>query len=77
MVTKKLSLDNIQGKLSRSEMKNVMGGKYAPGDDGADSPACNAKKTCTGTLVEVPACAGNGCRAQSTGSGTFDWECCV
>ena len=30
MKTKKMSLANIQGKLSRTEMKNIMGGLLAP-----------------------------------------------
>ena len=29
MQTKKMSLANIQGKLSRTEMKNIMAGSYA------------------------------------------------
>jgi len=37
METKKMSLANMQGKLSRSEMKNVMAGDDG-GDNGASCP---------------------------------------
>lgn len=40
MTTKKLNLVNIQGKLSRAEMKSIMAGN--PGDDGGTcGPGCN------------------------------------
>jgi hypothetical protein len=45
MVTKKLSLDNMQGKLSRAEMKNVMGGVAAPAGDCTTS--CNVWNSTT------------------------------
>lgn len=37
METKKMSLTNIQGKLSRTEMKKIMAGKKAPGYCGTQS----------------------------------------
>ncbi len=38
METKKMSLANIQGKLNRAEMKNIMAGS---GEAGTCGPNCN------------------------------------
>ena len=53
MQTTKMSLANIQGKLSRPEMKNIMAGSgsgsCACGSDrdcGAGAPHCNKNKSC-------------------------------
>lgn len=57
MQTKKMSLANIQGKLSRAEMKNIMAGStlcYActgdascsPGHICRNSPSCIEKYVC-------------------------------
>lgn len=43
MKTKKMSLANIQGKLSRAEMKNIMAGSDACIKDGE---ACAMFKNC-------------------------------
>jgi len=42
MKTTKLSLANVQGKLSRSEMKNIMAGKNA-----LPTCNCNSSDDCT------------------------------
>lgn len=44
MQAKKMTLDNITGKLSRSEMKNIMAGKNAPNYCGT---ACVNNNDCT------------------------------
>jgi len=54
MQTKKLSLANIQGKLSRDEMKSIMAGKAAPGID-CD---CNSKDDCTYNELCIAGCSG-------------------
>lgn len=41
MKTSKMSLANIQGKLSRAEMKNIMAGS------GGDGVACTDNSQCT------------------------------
>lgn len=53
MVKPKMSLANMQGKLSRQEMKNIMAGKVAGScacgsdrDCGAGAPHCNKNKSC-------------------------------
>ena len=48
METKKMSLANIQGKLSRAEMKNIMAGLA---DVGGALPKCNCNspEDCTAT----------------------------
>ena len=43
MKTKKMSLANIQGKLSRTEMKNIMAGS------GGDSCPTDCNSNCIGT----------------------------
>jgi natural product precursor len=43
MKAKKLNLANIQGKLSRSEMKNIMAGS----DDSQCGTACADSTSCT------------------------------
>ncbi len=47
MQTKKMNLANIQGKLSRSEMKNIMAGSGG----GCDKPTCEAKSNSTRLCV--------------------------
>jgi len=42
MATKKMSLANIQGKLTREEMKNIMAGS---GDDGTCGSPCEGSCT--------------------------------
>jgi hypothetical protein len=48
MQTKKMSLANIQGKLSRNEMKNIMAGLSDGGDGGDDggATACTQNSDC-------------------------------
>ena len=56
MKTKKMSLANIQGKLSRAEMKNIMAGSgylYSGG-------SCNGS---VGEWIMTPPTSGNGCQA--------------
>jgi hypothetical protein len=51
MGTKKISLANIQGKLSRSEMKNIMAGS---GSNCSTSGCCsitNCNGTCTASAT--------------------------
>ncbi|WP_165871348.1 hypothetical protein [Flaviaesturariibacter flavus] len=63
---KKLTIAQIENKLSREEMKSIVAGS---GD--------STIKACTGTIVQVGACAWNGYRAESTGPGVYDWRCCI
>jgi hypothetical protein len=44
MKTKKMSLANIQGKLSKAEMKNIMAGS----DDSGYGTCCTASGDCAG-----------------------------
>jgi len=59
MQTQKMSFANIQGKLSRTEMKNIMAGSgggsylYAGG-------SCTGS---VGTWIMTPPTSGNGCQA--------------
>ena len=50
MQTKKMSLANIQGKLSRNEMKNIMAGSgsggYCIGSVGSWIGSCTAPADC-------------------------------
>jgi len=62
MKTTKMSLANIQGKLSRTEMKNIMAG--------SGSAACTTE--CT---LNQAGCNSTR-KACSTGSGIYDWKCC-
>ena len=59
MKTKKMSLANIQGKLSRAEMKNIMAGSGADGCGDADTycGAGSGVTCCTGYTCQD---AGNG-----------------
>jgi hypothetical protein len=52
MQTKKMSLANIKGKLSRAEMKNIMAGSDATCD-------CNSKDTCASDKPYCVACNGS------------------
>ncbi len=64
METKKISLANLQGKLSRAEMKNIMAGSGGAVD-------------CTGECnLSQAACEKTNFKACSTGSGIYDWKCC-
>ncbi len=60
MQTKKISLATIQGKLSRTEMKNIMAGLST------DPPACtcNSGDQCTATNE---LCMNSGCTKGTTG----------
>jgi|688.fasta_scaffold81633_4 hypothetical protein len=63
MLTKKMSLESIQGKLSRAEMKNIMAGS---GD-----------VKCTGQCnLNQAACRNTNYKGCSTGPGQYDWKCC-
>ncbi len=57
MQTKKMSLADMQGKLSRSEMKNIQGG-IDPIDEGG--PVCNTY-WCTSNSDCVTQSCGNRC----------------
>jgi hypothetical protein len=71
MQTKKMSLATIQGKLSRNEMKNIMGGDEQ-NIEGGDSYNCNGafcinnwECTCWGPIyTNGVACISNQCRHQ-------------
>ena len=54
MKTKKMSLANIQGKLSRTEMKNIMAGSGA-----SETCDCNSKDTCPSDKTYCVACSGS------------------
>jgi hypothetical protein len=63
METKKMSLANIQGKLSRAEMKNIMAG------DGVVCAYKNASGAttygnCTGQVYQCQAVAGAWCASE-------------
>ena len=45
MKTKKMNLADMQGKLSRTEMKDIMAGVNAP--PGEDPCTCNSADDCT------------------------------
>ena len=59
METKKMSLANIQGKLSRVEMKNIMAGL-----NGGTTCSCNSSDQCTATNE---LCMNSGCDQGSSG----------
>ena len=65
MKTKKMSLVNIAGRLSREEMKNIIAGYVAPGENcncnNADD--CSAtNELCMASCTAVPGYAGHcGC----------------
>jgi len=65
MQTKKMSLANIQGKLSRSEMKNIMAGGNTPGEGAKCGSACSG--ACTYKCGTTTYDDGN-CRANSSGT---------
>ncbi|MBS1735737.1 MAG: hypothetical protein JSS98_03940 [Bacteroidetes bacterium] len=65
MKQKNIQFKDIKKMLSRDEMKQIKGG------------CGSTDKPCTGTIVQVAACAWKGKRAQSTGPGIYDWECCI
>jgi len=54
MQTKKMSLVNIQGKLSRTEMKQIMAGSGTVGHCWKSGAKCdpNGLKCCTGGCME-------------------------
>lgn len=52
MKTIKMSLGNIQGKLSRAEMKNIMAGS------GGGTCDCNSKDDCSSSKPYCVACSG-------------------
>lgn len=58
-------------------MKKVLGGAGGESGDTNNITTGVPLKPCTGTIVDVVACAMGGHRAQSTGSGPMDWECCI
>lgn len=62
MKTTKMSLANMQGKLSRTEMKNIMAGSGTAECVGA----CNLPQALCRSL--------KGC---SLGSGAYNWKCCT
>lgn len=66
MKTKKMSLANIQGKLSRTEMKKIMAGSGV-----SENCNCNSKDDCSGT---TPCCVG-GCTVSSGKQGVCHTEC--
>ena len=55
----KMSLENIQGKMSRMEMKNIMAGS---GND-----PCNNGSSCTAFACYKPGVTSGICRSQSSG----------
>lgn len=61
MKTQKMSLANIQGKLSRAEMKNIMAGS-GTNCLGKYSYSCNGTLKC---------CAGLSCDTNATNTGTI------
>lgn len=65
MKTQKMSLANIQGKLSRAEMKKIMAG-----GSGADTCNCNSKNDCS---TETPCCVH--CSGSKTYAGICHTEC--
>ena len=56
MQTKKINLANISGKLSRTEMKNIMAG-YQEDGGGSCGPNCNL--TCKLSTHEAGTCHAN------------------
>jgi hypothetical protein len=66
MKTTKMSLANIQGRLSRTEMKNIMAGSGSGCYTGVD---CYLNQA---LCIQ----AGKSGKARSTGPGVYDWKCC-
>lgn len=64
MKTTKMSLANLQGKLSRTEMKNIMSGNV-PGEK--DKCTCNSADDCT-EWNEL--CMNSGCDTSNGKAGT-------
>ncbi len=62
MQTKKMSLANIEGKLSRVEMKNIMAGSGSGGccasdsNCGGNAPYCNKQYSCDCGHGQGPGC---------------------
>lgn len=65
MKTTKMSLANIKGKLSRTEMKNIMAGSGG-----------NSECITHCTYYQAGCSASKDYKACSTGSGIYDWKCC-
>jgi len=65
MQTKKMSLANIQGKLSRTEMKNIMAGS-----GGGQGCLTEFSYDC-GYPPSLGCCSPNRCEANATNSGTI------
>ena len=63
MITQKMSLANIQGKLSRAEMKNIMAGDGFSTIDANDFACKTSGKSCT----KDSQCCSKAC----------DWEYCA
>jgi hypothetical protein len=76
MKTLKMSLENIQGKMSRMEMKNIMAGEVKLADNGGGGSSnpgtivCAASSTYMGPLL----CFTDAASASSFGSN--GWWCC-
>ena len=68
MQTKKMSLANIQGKLSRTEMKNIMAGTGGQGCLSQYSYSCS---TTGGGNASDHCCGGYKCVLNGTGTGTI------
>ena len=69
MQTTKMSLANIQGKLSRTEMKNIMAGV---GDETIGGQDCLTEFSYDcGYAPSLGCCSPNRCEANATNSGTI------
>lgn len=64
MQTKKMSLENIKGKLSRAEMKNIMAGS---GD-------CQNKDQACSSILHVNCCSGLTCTTEGCKTPNFAEE---
>ena len=67
--TVKMSLANMQGKLSRAEMKQIMAG-YDDGQGCTISVSCNKQQMVSGSVVTVSvgsvSCSGTQCSSDTT-----------
>lgn len=63
MKTKKMSLANIQGKLSRAEMKNIMAGSGSDNCPTTCTSSCSSANNCR-------CCWGNGSNQYCVDAGT-------
>ncbi len=70
MENKRLSLANLQGRLSRAEMKNILAGDESLGDSGTDPSSCNVY------CDKGYACKGK-CSSCEGGAGLGDRKMCV